>query len=118
MKNKLREQFEKLIEKPLHQSRLTKDLYIELHTRGSMIAHFDKSGFHKARFCTLRDFDQTIESIRSSKNLKYLLENISVEKLAMARFQIAQSEAQILKKQAEVFMYHAAQLQTKFSKEF
>lgn len=96
----------------------TQELYETLHTRCNMIAHFDKAGFIKARFWTLRDFDQTLEAMRSSRTGRLMLEQTDKDKLAMARFRIAQAEAARLNKQALVMQDHAEKLQAQFARPF
>lgn len=94
----------------------TQDLYETLHTRCNMIAHFNREGFIKARLWTLSDFDQTIESMKSSKLGRELLKNTDLDKLAMARYRIASAQRGHLLKQAEIYKYHAEKLQNQFSK--
>src|SRR5690606_3590335 len=96
----------------------TQDLYETLHTRCNMIAHFNKEGFVKARFWTLADFDRTLEAMRSSMTGRLMLKQTDADKLAMARFRIAQGEAARLNQQARVMQDHARKLQAQFRKQF
>lgn len=96
----------------------TQELYEALRTHCNMIAHFNRAGFIEARFWTLADFDQTLRSMRSSTLGKSLLEQTDKDKLAMARFRIAQSEAARLNKQALVMQEHAKKLQAQFARPF
>lgn len=96
----------------------TRDLYETLHTRCNMIAHFNKEGFIKARFWTLADFDQTLSSMRTSMTGRLMLEQSDTDKLAMARFRIAQAESARLNQQVRVMQDHAKRLQAQFTKQF
>lgn len=116
--NKLKVQFAKLIKNPLHSRLLTKDLYEYISVRSGFIAHFDRDGFHKARFWTLADFDRTIDLMRINKDLKALLDSLDPDAIPQARFKIAQAEANLLRQQAKVKEEHANKLQKQFSWEF
>lgn len=83
-----------------------------------MIAHFNKEGFIKARFWTLADFDQTLSSMRTSMTGRLMLEQSDTDKLAMARFRIAQAESARLNQQVRVMQDHAKRLQAQFTKQF
>lgn len=115
MNNKLQFQFVKLIKFPTMQIYLTQDLYEYMRDRSGFIAHYNRQGFHKARFLTLADFDRTIELMRLDKDLKILVDNIPTDDLSWARYSVASSEASLLKKQAEIYMYHVNQLQDQFT---
>ena len=96
----------------------TQELYETLHTRCSMIAHYNRQGFIKARFWTLADFDQTLAAMRSTMTGRLMLEQTDTDKLATARFIIAQAESARLNQQARVMQDHAKKLQERFSRPF
>lgn len=110
-------QFKKLMKYPTMPRYLTVDLYEFISIRGGFIAHYDRNGFHKARFWTLRDFDHTITMMSANKELAKLLNSISMDELGWARFKVASAEASLVKAQAAAMQYHLEQLQSKFTKE-
>lgn len=116
MKKSLQSQFERLLALPSASERLTKALYEAMYLRGSFIAHFNRQGFHKARFWTLADFDKTIRMMSEVKELRELLENTDVTLISMARFKIAAMECNNLNQQALINLEHIQKLQNQFNK--
>lgn len=113
---KLLTQWLRLLDLPSAPNRLTKDLYESMYTRGEFIAHFDRMGFYRSRFCTLMDFDQTLEMMAKVPELKELIKQTPVIALANARYKIASLEASILTTKARVMLAHVERLQSQFTR--
>lgn len=111
---KLAKQFAKLIENPTMYHKFTKDLYEYMYIRGEFIAHYNREGFFKARFWSLNDFDTTLDIMRRNRELALLLDHVSTDALAMARYKIAAMEANVLTQQARSLEDHVNRLQEQF----
>ena len=116
MKKSIQDQWNRLLELPSANSRLTRELYETLCTRCNMIAHFDRNGFHKARFWTLDDFDQTLALMCTSETGRKILKNTDSTLIANARYKIACLEAGVVITQARIMQEHVIKLQSKFSR--
>ncbi|HRT83951.1 MAG TPA: hypothetical protein P5523_04870 [Bacteroidales bacterium] len=117
MKNNLKTQWAKFVKSGFNASRFTKDLYEAMYPRGRFIAHFDKNGFHKARFWTVNDLDFTFTMMREVKELKELLYSIDTEELIKARLRVAKIEVSTMQAQIGVLQWHIQKIKDRYKPE-
>jgi len=119
MKNnvKLLEQWQRFVKSHYRPSRFTRELYEALYMSSGFIAHFDKNGFHKARFWTTHALDYTLETMAKSPKLKALIDSVNIDEQIQARLTIARGEYSTLCAQAAVMLEHAARIKAQYREE-
>lgn len=108
-------QFLKLMKNPLSARLLTVDLYDFMYARGGFIAHFDREGFHDARFTSVHRFDHTLELMRGHVELNVLLNTANSQTIAQARRMIAMNQAAELTKYIQKTQERLNSLQAEFN---
>lgn len=98
----LQKQWDRFIKSNYSYHRFTKDLYNAMYTKGGFIAHYNKEGFYKARFCTLSDLDHTMTLMNSIPELYTLLDNTHTEHLINSRNNVIDVEYRSLIREREL----------------